>query len=69
MHTQPMSETEGDFADWKPTEPENHDFKCCDCDSDEVYYRIWESDCGGYEDVQYHCRGCGRKWWVEGPDA
>ena len=70
MHDKPMAESEGTFrADWKPTRAENPDFKCRECGSDDVHYRIWESSCGGYEDVKYRCRGCGRTWWVEGADA
>lgn len=69
MHTKPMSESEGAFSlGWKPTAPENPEFRCS-CGSNQVSYRIWNSDCGGFEDVLYHCRSCGRTWWVEGPDA
>lgn len=70
MHTAPMSESEGEFKDgWKPTKAENPDFYCRKCGSDDVWYKIWESACGGYEDIKYKCRGCKRAWWVEGPDA
>jgi DNA-directed RNA polymerase subunit M/transcription elongation factor TFIIS len=69
MHTQPMGDSEGDFDEWKPTKAEAPDFRCRKCGSDDVRYRTWESSCGGYEDCQYHCRGCDRKWWVEGADA
>ncbi len=65
-----MAENEGTSGDWKPTKPEvSSTFRCRQCGSDDVYYRVWESDCGGYEDYQYHCHGCGRKWWVESADA
>ena len=68
MHTGPVP---GEYAgdDWKPTKPENPAFKCRKCGSDDVWYRVWESSCGGYEDVHYECRSCKREWWVEGPDA
>lgn len=70
MHTAPMAESEGKFEDgWKPTKAENPDFKCCKCGSDDVHYKIWESSCGGYEDVKYECRGCKRRWWCEGSDS
>ena len=70
MHTAPMPESDGTFeSDWKPTKPENPTFTCRACGSDNVWYRVWESSCGGYEDVKYHCRACGRVWWVEGADA
>ena len=67
MHTGPV---EGDYNDgWKPTKVDAPSFKCRQCGSDDVWYREWESSCGGYEDVHYECRGCGHSWWVEGPDA
>lgn len=34
-----------------------------------VYYRNWESNCGGYDDAKFECGACGEVWWVEGPDA
>jgi len=33
------------------------------------WYRKWESSCGGWEDLNYHCAACGKKWWVEGIDS
>lgn len=56
-------------SEWKPTKDENPNFKCSKCGSDAIYYYVWESSCGGFEDTRYQCRGCGRDWWVEGPDA
>ena len=47
-------------TDWKPTKLENPNFKCRRCQSDDVWYRNWESDCGGYEDTKYECRKIGR---------
>ena len=55
-------------TDWKPTKPENPGFKCRKCGSDDVWYREWEDD-EGHLDLHYECRGCGRTWWFEGPDA
>ncbi len=70
MHSQPMAESQGEFqSEWKPTIAENPNYACRKCGSKDVHYRQWDSDCGGYEDVQYWCKGCNRKWWVEGPDA
>lgn len=70
MHTGPMPESAGTFeADWKPTKAENPDFKCRKCGSDDVWYRTWDSSCGGYTDLKYTCWGCDRTWWAEGPDA
>ena len=55
-------------TDWKPTKPENPKFVCRVCGSDDVWYRKWEdSEC--HQDLHYHCRGCGRKWWFEGIDS
>lgn len=53
--------------EWKPVKPEDSDYKC-DCGSDNVWYRKWESYDGGHQDVNYFCDDCGKKWWVEGPD-
>lgn len=69
MHTKEMADSEGRFSDWKPTILENESFKCRKCNSQDVWYRLWESSCGGYDDYQYHCKGCDRKWWVESADA
>jgi len=55
--------------DWKPTKPEAPDYKCRKCGSDNIWYRTWESSCGGYEDTHYRCRGCDRRWWFESADA
>jgi DNA-directed RNA polymerase subunit RPC12/RpoP len=61
MHTGPVP---GTFtSDWKPVGS-----RCRHCDG-AVMMRVWESDCGGYEDHQYRCEACGVRWWVEGPDA
>lgn len=63
IHTKPMADSEGDFGDWKVSERPHRD-----CGG-EVRYRVWESSCGGYEDYQYRCEKCGKKWWVEGADS
>jgi hypothetical protein len=68
MHTKPMADSEGRFGPEKPTAAENPDFKCS-CGSNNVWYRSWESSCGGYDDYKYHCRDCNKTWWVEGADA
>jgi DNA-directed RNA polymerase subunit M/transcription elongation factor TFIIS len=70
MHSKPMSEADGVFREgWKPTKAENPGYRCRKCNSDDVWYRIWDSNCGGYEDVQYECRSCQRTWWVESADS
>ncbi len=70
MDRQPLGQTEGTFRhDWKPTYPENPHFTCRKCGSHEVWYRTWDSLCGSYEDVQYHCRSCNLIWWFESSDA
>ncbi len=55
--------------DWKPTKAENPEFKCRVCGSNDVWYSIWESSCGGFEDVHYECRACKRDWWIESSDS
>ena len=70
MSTGSMPENAGTFqADWKPTRAENPSFKCYKCGSDDVWYRTWDSLCGGYTDVKYECQGCDHRWWVESSDA
>ncbi len=68
MHTKPMEDSEGRYGKEKPTCEENPDFKCL-CGSNNVWYRTWESSCGGYDDMKYTCRDCNRVWWVESADA
>lgn len=65
MHTQPMSEMDGEFT--KP--PEKDSQACRSCGKDEVYCETWESSCGGYEDYHYTCRACGASWWIDGIDS
>ena len=67
MHTQSMSESEGDFSGWKLSEGTT----CPKCGYLNVSYSIWESKCGGYEDVKYRCNvsSCKHTWWVDGPDS
>jgi len=55
-------------SEWKPTKPEDSDFKCQKCQSDDIWYSVWESSDGGHTDINYHCKGCNRRWWVEGSD-
>jgi DNA-directed RNA polymerase subunit M/transcription elongation factor TFIIS len=69
MHSRPMRDDEGDFSPWQPATTEAGPRPCRACDGREVYFRTWESHDGAYEDTQYHCRTCGRRWWVEGDDA
>lgn len=64
MHTKPMADSEGTFGDC-----EEVNATCPKCNGGPVHVRVWESSCGGYEDHQYECRGCGHYWWVEGPDS
>jgi hypothetical protein len=35
VHTQPMADSLGDFGEWKPTAPENPNFKCR-CGSNDI---------------------------------
>jgi DNA-directed RNA polymerase subunit M/transcription elongation factor TFIIS len=66
MHTGPVP---GKYvSDWKPISTLTN-FECQKCSSKEVIYRVWESDDGGYEDVHYKCKTCGKSWWYESDDA
>lgn len=61
MHTGPV---EGKYtSDWKKSE------YVCSCGKSDVWRRSWESNCGGFDDTEYECRGCGLSWWVESSDA
>ena len=66
MHTKPMKQSDGVSSEWKDSETGN---PCRSCGAKTVQYRIWESSCGGYEDVNLRCTNCGREWWVEGDDG
>jgi len=68
-HTDSMPDSAGTFDGWKSVKAEDPKFKCRICGSDDIWYRTWESSCGGYEDAKYECRGCKLTWWIEGPDA
>ena len=64
-HTRSMNDDEGTFSDWSPA-PE----KCPKCDGElRVYFRIWESNDGAYEDRQYRCWDCKPTWWIDGIDS
>lgn len=63
-HMRQMSDNEGEFKAWEESAR-----PCKHCGHKPVMYRIWESNCGGYEDYQYQCTLCKRVWWVDGIDA
>ncbi len=63
MHTGPMKDSEGEFQDYKPSKT-----PCRKCGG-AVRYRVWESSCGGYEDLHYECTACPYNWWVDGIDS
>jgi DNA-directed RNA polymerase subunit M/transcription elongation factor TFIIS len=65
MHTQPMAESEGEFTE----EDRMPVAKCPKCKKFSVYYKVWESSCGGYEDTKYTCSECDYYRWVDGPDS
>lgn len=65
MHTKPMAESEGNFSDMKPCEGK----KCPKCGKEEIFYKVWESSCGGHEDYKFTCRACGHSWWIDGIDS
>lgn len=50
---------------WKPTIKENPAYVCRVCKSPDVWYRDISID---YDDREYHCRGCNRRWVYEGSD-
>lgn len=65
-HTAPMPDSAGDFSQYEA----DRTAKCqAKCESPNVFCRLWESKCGGYEDYHYKCFGCGASWWVEGIDS
>jgi DNA-directed RNA polymerase subunit M/transcription elongation factor TFIIS len=67
MHEGPVK---GDYtSEWKKTEIVNSKFGCALCGSKEVFFRTWESACGGYDDTHYKCIECGHQWWVESDDS
>ena len=63
MHTESMKEDQGEFGQDKVSERE-----CPRC-GQALHYRVWESNCGGYEDIKYTCPNCNYTDWSEGPDA
>lgn len=64
MHTKEVSESDGEFGGMKRASR-----PCPKCGSADHFYRVWESDCGGYEDEKHECRACGKTWWVESADS
>jgi hypothetical protein len=66
-HTPAMADSEGVFNDRKPV---TNGWACPHCKAiGGITYRKWESSCGGWEDLNYHCTNCGTSWWVEGIDS
>ena len=62
----PIPDSQGDFSAFKP----ESDAVCRKkCEKPDVRCRVWESSCGGYEDYNYRCFGCGHRWWVDGSDS
>ena len=57
-----------DMSDMKPVKPENPNFKCRKCGSDDVWYERVDDDFG-HEDLRYECHGCNRSWYVDGIDS
>ncbi len=68
MHSKPMPESSGTFQDdWQPS-----DRACPKCNqTGQVFWRLWESSCGGYEDEKFQCRNpeCRHVWWIDGIDS
>jgi DNA-directed RNA polymerase subunit M/transcription elongation factor TFIIS len=65
MHTGEMRESDGNFQEKEFTS--RH--PCRKCGKMSVTFRVWESNCGGYEDHKYTCTECGATWWVDGSDS
>lgn len=65
-HFAPMKETEGKFGEEMVSSR-----MCPACEKHHVIVRMWQSNCGGFEDLQFRCTtdGCGKVWWVDGSDA
>lgn len=59
-----MKDSEGEFGNLKKASA-----PCYHCKQDELYFQIWESSCGGYEDYKYQCKSCKKTWWVDGIDS
>ncbi len=66
MQGKQTADSGGTFHDeWKPV-----DRPCPKCKAEGTwFFRVWNCDCGDYKDEQHECRACGKRWWVEGPDA
>lgn len=71
MHTRQMSDDEGTFSVWRDARTfcqirvEATGLPC----GHPIEMRVWESNDGAYEDIQYRCQGGGHVWWVEGIDS
>lgn len=66
MHTGPVP---GKYtSNWEKCNITNPRFRCR-CGSKNIMFRLWESSCGGYDDVNYKCLDCERVWWVESSDS
>lgn len=44
-------------------------YPCRKCKGINVYYQIWESSCGGFEDYKHTCPDCGAIRWEDGIDS
>jgi hypothetical protein len=64
MHTNPIPESQGTLAQEHP-----HSVPCAKCNSHDAVSQMWESSCGGYEDLKITCRACGHVRWIDGIDA
>lgn len=65
-HARQYDNDEGTFNEWKPVQT-----RCPKCQQTDASYRVWESNDGAYEDVQYQCLNpaCRHVWWVDGIDS
>lgn len=70
MHIKPMAESDGKFKTYDDGKQEHQSmFDCPKCRKSKMRYKVWESNCGGYEDVKLRCPACKYTYWVDGPDS
>jgi hypothetical protein len=64
-HTGPMPESAGTITDTQTCT--RHCLKCAE--ATQHLAQLWESNCGGYEDMKFTCMICGTVEWIDGIDS
>ena len=65
-HLGPIPESKGRLGEAKARE----ELPCRRCaEIGVVYMQVWESSCGGYEDLKFSCLACDHVWWIDGIDS